>query len=106
MRFAKVDATASGSNEIVAAIAGKRIRVVGYSVVASGSVSITWQSAGTAISGAMALAANGAVASAVSTLAPGGVFGVLQTEPGEALNLDMDSATAVGGHLVYVEVLT
>lgn len=105
MKFAKIDASASGDNAIVAAVAGKRIRVIGYTIIAGAAVTAKWRSATTDISGGMALAANGGAAPSVSVLSPGGMFGVLQTEPGEALNLNLSDAVAVGGHLVYIEVL-
>ena len=105
MKFAKIDASASGNNEIVAAVTGKRIRVVGYTIIATGTVTVKWRSASTDLSGGMALAANGGTTPSVSVLSPAGMFGVFQTEPGEALNLNLSGAVAVGGHLVYVEVL-
>lgn len=104
MKFAKIDASASGDNSIVAAVTGRRIRVVGYTIIASGAVTAKWRSASTDISGGMALAANGGAAPAVSVISPGGLFGVLQTEPGEALNLNLGAAVSVGGHLTYIEV--
>lgn len=105
MKFAKIDASSSGSNTIVAAVTGKKIRVLSYVIIAAGAVTAKWQSATTDISGGMALAANGGAAPSVSVLSPGGTFGVLQTEPGEALNLNLSGAVSVGGHLVYIEVL-
>jgi len=105
MRFAKIDASASGDNQVVAAVAGKRIRVISYTLITSAAVTAKWRSASTDITGGMAFAANGGSEPSVSILSPGGIFGLFQTEPGEALNLNLSSAVAVGGHLVYIEVL-
>ena len=57
MKYAIVNASASGSNTIVAAVTNKRIRVLSYVIIAAGDVSVTWQSASNALSAPMALAA-------------------------------------------------
>lgn len=104
MKFAAINASASGSNAIVAAATGKRIRVVSYVIVAAGAVTATWQSASTALSGPMSLASSGGASASVGILAPGGAYGLFQTEPGEALNLSLGGAVNVAGHLCYIEV--
>ncbi len=102
MKFASISAASSGSNEIVAAVTGKRIKVLAYTVIAAGDVSITWRSASTAISGAMSIAQNGGAAPAAGASGPLGFVPLLQTESGEALNLNLSSAVQVSGHLTYV----
>jgi hypothetical protein len=102
MKFAAISAASSGSNEIVAAVAGKRIKVLAYTVISAGSVSMTWRSASTAISGAMPLAANGGAAPSGGSVSPLGNMPLLQTEVGEALNINLSSAVGVYGHLTYV----
>jgi hypothetical protein len=104
MKFAAINASASGSNAIVAAATGKRIRVVSYVIVAAGAVTATWQSASTALSGPMSLASSGGASASVGILAPGGAYGLFQTEAGEALNLSLGGAVNVAGHLCYIEV--
>ena len=104
MKFAAINASASGGNTIVAAVAGKRIRVVSYVIVAAGSVTATWQSASTALSGPMSLAASGGASASIGIMAPGGAYGLFQTESGEALNLSLGGAVNVAGHLCYLEV--
>lgn len=104
MKFAAINASASGSNAIVAAVTGKRIRVVSYVIVAAGAVTATWQSASTALSGPMSLASSGGASASVGILAPGGAYGLFQTEAGEALNLSLGGAVTVAGHLCYIEV--
>lgn len=94
-RFKKIDIAASGANEIVPAVSGGRIRVVGYSVVATGAVTATWKSGTTALSGAMSIAANGVV----SVAAEGGV---IETAVGEALNITLSGAVQLSGHLSYI----
>ena len=104
MKFAVINASASGANAIVAAVTGKRIRVVSYVIVAAGAVTATWQSASTALSGPMSLASSGGASASVGILAPGGAYGLFQTEPGEALNLSLGGTVNVAGHLCYIEV--
>lgn len=101
MYTAKIDISSSGANTVVAAVAGRRIKVLGYTLVAAGAVTVKWQSDTTDLSGAMALAANGVVA-----VAPGGdsldPVPVLATAAGEALKITLGGAVAVAGHLTYV----
>ena len=97
--FAVISATTLGaSNVIVAATATKRIRVLGYTLVCTVANTITWFDATTAISGAMAFAANGG---ASETTTPLGLF---QTTAGNGLNMTLSAATQVSGHIVYVLV--
>ena len=78
MKYAIVNASASGSNTIVAAVTNKRIRVLSYVIIAAGDVSVTWQSASNALSGPMALAANGGAAPSAGQATPGGLIGSLK----------------------------
>jgi hypothetical protein len=102
MKYAVINASASGSNTIVAAVTGKRIRVLSYVMIAAGDVTVTWRSAANAISGPMALATNGGAAPAAGQATPAGLIGQFQTEQGEALNMNLSAAIAVGGHLAYI----
>ena len=104
-KYAAISASASGDNTIVAAVAGQKIVLLSYLVIAAGDVSITWKSgASTSLSGAMALAANGGAAPSAGPLTPAGVVGMLETAPGEALVLNLSAAVAVGGHITYRQV--
>lgn len=102
LKYAAISASASGDNTIVAASTGQKIVLVSYVVIAAGDVSITWKSgAATNLSGAMALAANGGAAPGAGPLAPSGVAGMMETESGQALVLNLSAAVSVGGHLAY-----
>ena len=94
VQFALIDENAQANNEIVAAVSGKRIRVVSFFVVAAAANSITWKSATTAIAGPMALAQNGGVSAEAEV-------GLCETAMGEALNLALSAATQVGGGVAY-----
>lgn len=98
-KFAPINAASSGDNTIVAAVAGKKIRVLAYTAIANGAVNARWQSgdAGSYLSGALPLAAQAGAAPAF-----GG--GLLETASGELLNLELSAAIQVSGHLTYVEV--
>jgi len=97
-KFAAISAGSAGANTLVAAVPGKRIRVLGVVLVCAGSVALKFQS-GTAtdLTGAMAMSANGGFAP------PASPFGQFQTTAGEALVLHLSAASAVGGWLSYVE---
>jgi len=99
-KFAVISASSSGDNTIVAAVTSKKIRVLGYVIVAAGTVGVTWKSGtgGTALSGLMSLTANTGIAAAYCPV------GLLETGSGVLLNLTLDAAVAVTGHLVYIEV--
>lgn len=95
---------AAAGNALVAAVPGKRIGVLAACLIAAGDVVSTFYSGpadtGTAITGPLALAANGGFvvnAPADPSLA------WLMTAPGEALTLRLTTAVQVGGWLVYSE---
>jgi len=97
-KYAPISAASSGNNEIVAAVTGKKIRVLSYHLSSGGTVNAKWRSANTDKSGLIYTVAGSQVPVAFSPL------GHLETVAGEALNLNLSGAVAVGGHLVYVEV--
>lgn len=98
MASVAIAASSSGNNEIVAAVAGKSVRVHGYVLVANGDVDAKFRSADAAdLTGAMPMGAKGG-----GVAAPwAGEAGWFQTAAGEALNLNLSGAVAVRGHLVY-----
>lgn len=102
MKFVVINASLAGDNTIVAAILGRKIRVVNYTLISAGAVTVTWKSGTTAISGPMPLAANGGMAPSSSVLTPSGLIGVFETNANEALVLNLGGAVAVGGHLTYI----
>ena len=96
-KYASISASSSGDNAIVAAVTSKKIRVLSYVLTASAAVNAKWRSATTDKSGLLYLDAKGGVAAAENH------GGLLETASGEALNLNLSSAVAVGGHVSYVE---
>lgn len=86
---------AAGTNTLVAATAGKRVKVYSYAVVATGAGTVKFQDTdATALSGPMAFSANGGIA-----CAPGDDPWIT-TEAGKGLAIV--TSGAVEGHLSYV----
>lgn len=96
---AYVNASASGNTQVVAAQgAGVKIRVLSYTLVSAGTVSVKFQSATTDITSLKALVANTGIA---ATDDPSGLF---QTAANEALNINLSAAIAVGVDVTYIPV--
>lgn len=98
-KFAAISASASGDTVVVAAVASKKIRVVSYMFQSAGAVDVRFRSgAATNLTGALPNAANTGAAAGFSPV------GHFETVAGEALNINLSAAVAVGGHVAYVEV--
>jgi hypothetical protein len=99
-QFATIVASASGVTTIINAVPGKRIRVVAMLITASAAVNVKWQShvLPTDLTGLAYYAANGGD---VLTPNPWGWF---QSLVGEALDINLSGAVAVGGHMNYILV--
>lgn len=101
VQYAAVAAATAGNNTLVAAVAGKRIRVHALALVASGganTVRLESDADGTALTGQMDIADNGQL------VLPHNPAGWCETVAGELLNLELSAATAVAGLLAYTEV--
>ena len=98
--FAPITASASGVTTVVAAVASKKIRILGGFIVCTSAVSVNFQSHTTTTTktGTMPFGANGGVAIPFSPV------GWFETVAGEALDINLGGAVAVGGQLVYVTV--
>lgn len=92
-----IDAALSGDNTLVAAVAGKKIRVLSVTLIASAAVNVRFESGagGTALTGQMNLAANGGFSAAHEP------YGHFETAVGALLNLELSGAVSVDGWLVY-----
>ncbi len=107
--FARIDQSTTSSTEIVAAVVGKKIRVVSlvlFSAETAGTqVSCVFLSATTEIAGPYQIlrsSGTGALTSPLILLPD--ADGYFETVANEALNLVMGSVSLVGGSLVYIEV--
>jgi hypothetical protein len=99
-KYAVISAGSSGDNTVVAAVTGKKIRVLAYALVAAGAVTVRFESgaSGTALTGVMSLAANGGLAVGLNEL------GHFETAAGVLLNMELGGVVQVSGALSYIEV--
>lgn len=99
-KFAVVTASASGATTIVALVTSKKIRVLSAALVTNGAVNVKWQSHTTVsdLTGLFYLGANGGY------ILPFSPLGHFETVAGEALDINLSGAVAVGGVITYVEV--
>jgi hypothetical protein len=81
------------TSTLVAAVSGRQIEVISYTILADAATTVTWKSGSTNISGGMTFAANGG-ASVNDDQA------MLRTNVGEALVL-VNSAGNINGHITY-----
>ena len=99
-KFAKIAASSSGNNTLVAAVGGKKIRVLSGLLISAGTVNVRFESDadGTALTGAMNLIAN------VGFLIPPCVWGNFETASNTLLNLELSAAVSVDGWIIYIEI--
>jgi hypothetical protein len=99
-KFAKIAASTSGNNTIVAAVSAKKILVLGWEMIASGTVTAKFQdgAGGTDLTGPVALTAQ------TRWSAVPWQYGHIITSTNTLLNINLSGAIAVNGHLIYVEV--
>jgi hypothetical protein len=106
MRRTIIEITEDGLATIVAAVTGCKIRVISYMITTSGANVLVWKSNTTPISGPLAIS-NTLQDGTASYPAPAyGMCGVLETQSGEALKLEVGSDTTIGGYLTYITVAT
>lgn len=90
---------ASTNNTVVAAVTGKRIRVLCFALICASTVNVKFQSAtSTDLTGAMPFGANGGIAP------PFNPCGHFETNVGELLNLNLSSGVQVSGWIDYQEI--
>ena len=102
-QHAVVSAATMGNNTLVAAVTGKKIRVLAVVLVASGganTVRFESDADGTALTGQMDIADNGQL-----VLSYNGEGWFESDVVSELLNLELSAATAVEGCLVFQEIL-
>lgn len=99
-KFAPISAPNSGVNEILAAVANRKLRVLSLYLVCANTVSVTLKSGTTGVSGLMSFAANSGI------VLPFNNVGWFEAADGEALNIDLSGAVVVAGSITYVEVPT
>lgn len=99
-KFAAIAAASSGDNTLVAAVAGKQIRITSLFFVTAGAVTVRFEdgAGGTALSGQMQFPANGGIS------LPYNPKGWFETSATTLLNMELSGAISVAGGLQYIEV--
>lgn len=102
IKRAVIAASTSGDNTLVAAVTGKKIKVLSLFLVAGGAVDVRFESAagGTALTGVMSMAADGDQL-VLPPASPGAHW--FETAAGALLNLELSGAVSVAGALTYYE---
>ena len=90
-----VNVNAAGTQEIIPAVPNKSIQVLAYTLVAAGSVSVTFQHASVAFTGPMPLSTNQPLV--VGYMEDGYFIGA----KGENLSLLLGAGVEVAGHVAY-----
>lgn len=98
--FAAISASSNGNNTIVAAVTGKKIRVLAYNLMSNGTVNAKFQSGagGTDLTGLKYFVANTGI------VAPFNPVGWFETAAATLLNVNLSAGVAVGGEVVYITV--
>ena len=99
-KYVSISANTSGDNTILAAVTGKKIRILSLVIVSAGTVNIRLESGagGTALTGVMPLVVNN------SLVWPLNQYGYTETAAATLLNLELSAGVAVTGCLTYIEV--
>ena len=94
---AKIDETTAASNEIIAAVPGKKIKITNIVLTVAGETNIVFLSAATELTGPMDFGGASQPSGMVHAL---GNF-PLQTEEGEAFNMSSSAAVQQSGYVTY-----
>ena len=99
-KYVAVDVNSSGDNTLIAAVASRRILILGCVLIAAGTVTIRLEdgAGGTALSGQMDLTTNSGF-----TL-PFSEIGWNKTSVNTLLNLELSGAVKVAGVMTYAEI--
>lgn len=101
VKHAKIDAASSGNNTLVAAVTGKKIRVLALFATMTGTaVTIRFEDGadGTALTGQMGPTAGQTI------VLPFNPVGWFETSAATLLNMELGGSQSVDGALVYIEV--
>ena len=99
VKFAHVSAASDGDNDIVTAVAGKRIRVIAYAFTVSAASTVVLQDSANTDLATFILPANGGVSYAGGVQAP-----AFETAVGTGLEITNAASNDTFGHVTYIEV--
>lgn len=100
VKVAFADPATSGDNTIVAAVVGKKIRLLSYTIQGSGTVNTRWKSGAATSKGPLL---TWQAREGLRAVASAGGF-ILETAAGAALVLNLSAAVAVAVEVEFVEV--
>jgi hypothetical protein len=95
-----INTASSGDQTIIAAPSTGKLRILGYVIVAGGTVSVTWKDGTTALAGPIPLVANSGV---VAPVGPDS-NGWFTLSVGGALVLSLSGSVQVSGHVKYAVI--
>lgn len=99
IKFKDVAADGIGDNTVIAAVPGKKLRILGYLLVSSLGLSVTLKSSGgKLLSGAMSISTNQSLSYSGGFEAP-----ATETDVGEAFVVNNSILANVRGHVAYIE---
>jgi hypothetical protein len=90
--------TTLGANQLVAAAAGTKYRVLSVAIVTTAANNVKFQSGSTDITATFPLAANGGI------VLPYCEHGWFETASNEALNVNLSAATATAVQIQYIKL--
>lgn len=93
-----INKATAATHELVAAVAGYKIKIVNLFIVSANDVAVTFKSATTALTGAMTVAKE----SNLSLQSGYPNYHLLETAAGEAFNMTLGGAVQVSGALAYI----
>lgn len=99
-KYALINTSSSGDTTLVAAVTSKKIRVVAYAFICSGTVGVKFQSGtgGTALTGVMDYTAQTGMNCGFNPV------GWFESASGVLLAINLSAAVGVRGHLTYLEI--
>lgn len=102
VKFSYFDEGSTGANTVLAAVSGKKIRVLAYFIQGLAQVDYKWRSGTTDITpyNRLGTASLPSLSGFTINCAP---FGCFETAAGELLDLYLAGAVSVRGHITYVE---
>jgi hypothetical protein len=100
VQYAVINVASSGDNTVVAAVAGKKIRVLSLYYMAAGTVTVRFESgaSGTALTGVVEHTAQ------TGAVLPFNEDGWFETAAGVLLNIELSGNISIDGSLSYIEV--
>jgi hypothetical protein len=101
---AAINVGSSGDNTLVAGVAGKIIRVLNFVLMPAANVACKFTDGpgGIGLTGPMSIGTTGLYPGWVPQLPGGFTLGHFETSPGNALVLNLGSATQVCGYVNYI----